>query len=88
MIIRRCCQPILALDVAQLHRHALVIDSYQRFPFLPTVEPSKRGNVYEIRTYRLKTGGLVPTMQGWKQAMGPAPRHAAEITLIGSRTGP
>src|ERR1700744_1742207 len=45
---------------------ALEMDSYQRFPFLPPVRPdafaSASGDVYEFRTYRLKPGGLPPTL--------------------------
>src|SRR5665213_832884 len=45
------------------------MDSYAPFPFLPPVKPGKFGKVYEFRTYRLKPGGLPPTLAGWEAAL-------------------
>src|SRR5580692_580004 len=45
---------------------ALEMDSYQRFPFLPPARPVPYGDVYEFRTYKLKPGGLPPTLAGWQ----------------------
>lgn len=45
------------------------LDSYAPFPFLPHVTPGAYGGVYEFRRYQLKTGGLAPTLEGWRQAM-------------------
>src|SRR5258708_20811505 len=50
----------------------LEMDSYAPFPFLPPVVPGKYGKVYELRTYRLKPGGLPPTTPAW-DAAPPAP---------------
>jgi len=36
-------------------------DIYAPFPFLPPAVPGKYGSVYEIRTERLKHGGVPPT---------------------------
>jgi NIPSNAP len=47
----------------------LEMDSYAPFPFLPPVKPGKYGKVYEFRTYRLKPGGLPPTIAAWETAM-------------------
>jgi NIPSNAP protein len=47
----------------------LEMDSYAPFPFLPPVKPGKFGKVYEFRTYRLKPGGLPPTLAGWEAAL-------------------
>ncbi|WFU43332.1 NIPSNAP family protein [Bradyrhizobium sp. CB82] len=44
-------------------------DTYAPFPFLPQVAPGKYGSVYEIRTYRLKHGGVPPTIAAWEAAM-------------------
>lgn len=44
-------------------------DTYVPFPFLPPVVPGKYGSVYEIRTYRLKHGGVPPTIAAWEAAM-------------------
>jgi len=48
---------------------AIEMDSYKGFPFLPTATPGDHGKVYEIRTYRLKPGGLPPTVAAWEAAM-------------------
>jgi hypothetical protein len=51
---------------------ALEMDSYAPFPFLPPVRTGDRGGIYELRTYRLKPGGLPPTLAGWQAAIEPA----------------
>ncbi|MBE7245563.1 MAG: NIPSNAP family protein [Actinomycetospora chiangmaiensis] len=51
---------------------ALTMESYAPFPFLPPLRTGARGGVYEIRTYRLQPGGLVPTLAAWEAAIGPA----------------
>lgn len=48
---------------------ALTFDSYAPFPFLPPVVPGAYGAVYEIRTYRIKQGGLEPTIKAWEAAI-------------------
>jgi hypothetical protein len=60
---------------------ALEMDSYAPFPFLPSVEAGARGKVYEFRTYRLKPGGLPPTLAGWEQAIGPAREYTAHLVI-------
>ncbi len=45
------------------------ISSYAQFPFLPAVTTGRFGKIYEIRTYKLKPGGLPPTLAGWEAAM-------------------
>lgn len=47
----------------------MAFDSYMPFPWMPPVEPGKYGSVYEIRTYRLKHGGVPPTIAAWQAAM-------------------
>lgn len=47
----------------------MTFDSYLPFPFLPPVTPGKFGAVYELRTYRLKHGGVPHTIEAWKAAM-------------------
>lgn len=51
---------------------ALEMDSYAPFPFLPPIRTGARGGLYELRTYRLRPGGLVPTLAGWEAAIAPA----------------
>jgi hypothetical protein len=48
---------------------SLEMDSYAPFPFLPPVQTGAYGKVYEFRTYKLKPGGLPPTLAGWEAAM-------------------
>ncbi len=48
---------------------ALEMDTYKAFPFLPAVTPGAYGPIYEIRTYRLKPGGLSPTIAAWEAAV-------------------
>jgi hypothetical protein len=44
-------------------------ETYLQFPFLEEpIRPGTYGPVYEFRTYRLKVGGLEPTMAGWAKA--------------------
>jgi NIPSNAP len=45
------------------------LDSYAPFPFLPPVTPAKLGKVYEIRTYKLKAGGIPATIAAWEAAV-------------------
>ena len=43
-------------------------DSYAPFPWAPAPKPGRYGAVYEIRTYKLKHGGLPkPSMRGKRQ---------------------
>ena len=45
------------------------LDAYAPFPFLPPVAPGKFGKVYEIRSYRLKHGGIPATIAAWRAAV-------------------
>ncbi|MHC2148877.1 NIPSNAP family protein [Pseudomonas sp. 210_17 TE3656] len=56
-----------------LHQH---IDDYCLFPFLQALPPGKHGPFYELREYNLVPGGLSPTLQGWKSAVGPRTAQA------------
>ena len=60
---------------------ALSMDSYVPFAFLPPVEPNARGPIYEFRTYRLKPGGLPPTLDGWEKAIEPAREYTAHLVI-------
>ncbi len=50
---------------------SLAQQSYQGFPWMKPVRPSAEsgisGPVYEIRTYGIKPGGLMPTIDLWEQ---------------------
>lgn len=55
------------------------LESHRPFPFLPAVTPGRRGNVYEFRTYRLRPGGLPPTLRGWEVALERARPYADHL---------
>ena len=57
----------------------LSMESYAPFPFLPPVRTGARGPAYEFRTYRLKPGGLPPTLAGWQAAIGPAREYTDRL---------
>ncbi|MGZ5901015.1 MAG: NIPSNAP family protein [Reyranella sp.] len=58
---------------------ALGMDSYASFSFLPPIRIGNRGGVYEFRTYRLKPGGLAPTLAGWEAAIEPAREYTDHL---------
>ena len=60
---------------------ALSMEGYAPFPFLPPVQPRALGSVYEFRTYRLKPGGLPPTLAGWERAIEPAREYTAHLVV-------
>jgi hypothetical protein len=59
----------------------LAMDSYAPFPFLPPVQAADHGGIYELRSYRLKPGGLPPTLAGWERAIGPARDYTAHLVI-------
>ena len=68
---------------------ALTMDSYAPFPFLPPLRTGARGGVYEFRTYRLKPGGLPPTLAAWEAAIGPASPYTSHlVTNLYALDGP
>ena len=44
----------------------LKVESFAQFPGFPPVQPGDFGPYYEMRTYRLKIGGLEPTIAAWQ----------------------
>ena len=60
---------------------ALEMDSYAPFPFLPPAQPGARGGVYEFRTYKLKPGGVPPTLAGWEAAIAAASDYTAHLVI-------
>lgn len=47
----------------------LEMESYAPFPNMPAPEPGAFGAIYEIRSYVLKPGGLLPTFEGWAEKL-------------------
>ena len=60
---------------------ALEMDSYMPFPFLPPAQAATHDAVYEFRTYKLKPGGLPPTLAGWEAAIAPARDYTAQLMI-------
>ena len=58
----------------------LEMDSYSPFPFLPPARATHDA-VYEVRTYKLKPGGLPPTLAGWEAAIAPARDYTAHLRI-------
>ncbi|MBD1551145.1 NIPSNAP family protein [Pseudomonas typographi] len=56
------------------------IDDYSLFPFLEPLAPGAHGPFYELREYNLVPSGLVPTLAGWRKAVGP--RTAATYSPV------
>ncbi|MCJ2092626.1 NIPSNAP family protein [Methylobacterium sp. J-072] len=61
------------------HIMALTMDSDAPFPFLSPVRIGSHHGVYEIRTYRLRPGGLAPTLAAWEAAIAPARAYTAHL---------
>jgi hypothetical protein len=59
----------------------MAFDTYTLFPWRPPPKPGRYGSVYEIRTYRLKHGGLAPTIGAWEAAM-PARSKYSSLTAV------
>ena len=59
----------------------LDMECYERFPFLPEVEPATFGSFYEFRTYFLKPGGLAPTLNSWRDAIVPAGDYTRHLVV-------
>lgn len=51
------------------HLVSLAMESYRAADFLAAVPSGALGPVYEIRTYPLKMGGLLPVMAAWEKAV-------------------
>lgn len=47
----------------------IAFEAYAPFPWCPPPVPGAYGRVWEMRTYRLKHGGLAPTIAAWEAAM-------------------
>lgn len=57
----------------------LTMESYA--PFLPPAAPRRYGGTFEFRTYHLVPGGLPGTIDGWRNAHGPAHRYTDHLVV-------
>ena len=58
----------------------MLLDRYAAFPGLDRPKPSSFGPLYEIRTYRLRPGELLPTLDAWAEAQ-PKRSEVSPLTL-------
>ena len=65
MRVLRCADPFV--PAAMLH--TISLEGFMPFESLPPVIGGDFGPYYEFRTYRLRIGGLAPTIAAWGQAM-------------------
>lgn len=59
----------------------IVCEAYAPFPWCPPPVPGAHGRVWEMRGYRLKHGGLEPTIAAWEKAM-PARGAVSPLALV------
>ncbi|MBU6497123.1 MAG: NIPSNAP family protein [Rhodospirillales bacterium] len=78
---REAASPFNAGDVLADFR----LDTYQPLPCLPPVTPGRFGAVYEIRSYALKPGGVLPTAAAWEAAL-PERLKLSPLTFAGFTT--
>lgn len=66
--------------------------SYQGFPWMKPVRPSAQsgiaGPVYEIRTYGIKPGGVLPTIDLWEQYVPPREQLSPCVVAMVALDGP
>jgi len=66
---------------------SMTMDTYVAFDFLPPLRPGKFGPCYEVRTYLLKTEGLAPTIELWRNAVPGRTKVSPLLTAMTSVTG-
>jgi hypothetical protein len=62
-------------------------DTFMQFPFLPPLKPGQFGPIFEIRTYALKSQGLLPTIAAWEKAVPARAKLTPLLTAMYSTTG-
>ena len=58
---------------------SMEMEAFEAFPFLEPTEGGKHGGLYEIRTYKLKAGGLNQTLKAWQAALKPAQAYTRHL---------
>jgi NIPSNAP len=67
---------------------AMASEAYAPFPFLSPVTTGKFGPVYEIRTYRLKNGGVPATIAAWEAAVPERVKLSPMVIAMTALDGP
>ena len=70
------------------HLVDLSFDSYRPLDFLPPVEAGTFGPFYELRSYRMKLNGLMPTMAKWQGAVPGRSAYSPLTIAMYSLDGP
>ena len=70
------------------HLVDLSFDSYRPLDFLPPVEVGTFGPFYELRSYRMKLNGLMPTMAKWQGAVPGRSAYSPLTIAMYSLDGP
>ena len=65
----------------------LSLDTYVSLDFMPPLRPGVFGPCYEVRSYVLKTGGLAPTIELWRQAVPGRTRVSPLLAAMVAVTG-
>ncbi|WP_215755203.1 NIPSNAP family protein [Acetobacter sp. P5B1] len=63
----------------EMNNISMEMETFEAFPFLEPAGLGERGGLYEIRTYRLKAGGLNPTLEAWQAALKPAEAYTRHL---------
>jgi hypothetical protein len=67
---------------------SISMESFTQFPDLPPIRPADFGPVYEFRTYNLKIGGLIPTLEAWHKAIPARAALSPIVTVMYALDGP
>lgn len=57
-------------------------DAYTPLKGLPDIIAGDIGPVFEVRTYKLKPGGLTPTLDAWTKAVGPRSAYSKLLSFM------
>jgi hypothetical protein len=66
---------------------AMAMDTYAAFDFIPPMRAGDFGPCYEVRTYRLKPDGVVPTTELWRKAVPGRSKVSPLLAAMTSVTG-
>ena len=81
--VARDANPYGCLDLTEVRS----TDTFHQFPFLPPIKPGSYGPVYEVRTYRLKPTGLMPTIAAWEKQAPKRMKLSPILAAMYSTTG-
>jgi len=62
-------------------------DTFVLFPFLPAIKAGQFGPIFEVRTYALRTQGLLPTIASWEKAVPARAKMTPLLAAMYATTG-